>query len=157
MGRRGSLLVFSYLLCIGCIQSLVEDPLITYEALYQVGMDFYRDKNWENCLAFIHKSLEDYNFYKENSIKCRLDCKDRLSNAKYEWIVSSNDVKDDMMTLKFLEQVAYESNCVKRCFKRVFGDRPEQKNRRVPNRVDEDFENGRPYHFLQFCYYQVKT
>ncbi|KAK3102772.1 hypothetical protein FSP39_013837 [Pinctada imbricata] len=132
------------------VESLVEDPLVTYDALYQVGMDFYRDEKWSRCIAFINKALEDYYFFKENLVKCRLDCKDRYSKSDFSDVFR----RKDLLTLKFFGDLILESNCVKRCHKRVFGDRPEEEDRRVTNVVEEDFKRGRPYHFLQFCHYQ---
>lgn len=116
-----------------CVSS---DHSTTYEQFYELGMDAYRQEKWSKCSTFIQKAIDDYHFYKNAIIDCRLKCR---SNSSEEF---------SLVKLQFFHEMLEDSNCLRRCKKKTFGMRPDGPQ---PSVLDKKFEKRAPYNFLQFC------
>lgn len=116
------------------------DHITTYEQYYELGMDAYRQEKWSKCSTFLQKAIDDFHFYKNALIDCRLKCR---TNSSSEF---------SLLKLQFFHEIMENSNCLRRCKKKAFGLRPE---RPQPSVLDKKFEKRTPYNFLQFCLFRV--
>lgn len=146
-----SILFFAF--CV-TIHGLEEDPMTTYYRLYQYGVQFYNEKNFTVAKSLFEKALEDYHFYHQNAINCRVECRREKSNL-VENLEESRKVLD-ILEINIFENFIHQSKCIKRCYKRVFGERPDHHHNSETKRIDKDFEDGRIFQYLQFSYYEVR-
>ena len=146
----GMSFILGITVCLACIivpnHALPEEPLLTYDVLYRAGTEAYFQERWFECVANILRSLEDYVWYRNNLINCRLKC-----NKGSKESINSTDFS--LIDLNFFEMALKNSNCMRRCKKRVFGDRPES----VSKEVRKEFASKKPYDFLQICSFKVST
>ncbi|XP_061178196.1 prolyl 3-hydroxylase 2-like isoform X2 [Saccostrea echinata] len=137
------------------IKALEEDPLVTYYRLYELGVQHHREKNYTVANTLFEKALEDYHFYHKNAINCRVECR-RKNSTLEEKLTNSRKVLD-ILEINIFQSFIYQSKCLKRCFIRIFGGRPEHLPDSNTVRIDKDFEDGRHYQFIQFCQYELKN
>jgi hypothetical protein len=150
--KMHSIILFSVSFLTIC--ALEEDPMTTYFKLYELGAQYYREKNFTVANSLFEKAVEDYHFYHENVINCRLECR-RKNSSLVDKLASSGDVLD-ILEIRIYESFISQSKCLKRCFKRIFGDRPDLIPSADTRRIDKDFDVGRQYQFIQFCQYEVR-
>ncbi|XP_078332394.1 prolyl 3-hydroxylase 1-like isoform X2 [Crassostrea virginica] len=136
------------------VRALEEDPTTTYYRLYRDGTEFYTQKNFSFAKTLLEKSLEDYRFYHKNAINCRVEC--RRKNSLLLENFEDSRKSTDILEIGLFENFIHQSKCMKRCFKKVFGERPDHIHSSESKRIDKDFETGRVYQYLQFCYYELK-
>ena len=136
------------------VRALEEDPTTTYYRLYRDGTEFYTQKNFSFAKTLLEKSLEDYRFYHKNAINCRVEC--RRENSLLLENFEDSRKSTDILEIGLFENYIHQSKCMKRCFKKVFGERPDHIHSSESKRIDKDFETGRVYQYLQFCYYEVR-
>lgn len=117
-----------------------EDHSTTYEQLFELGMDAYRQEKWSKCAIFLQKAIDDYHFFKNAIIDCRLQCR------------SLSDEEFASPKLQVFHEMLEDSNCLRRCKKKKFGMRPDGPQ---PTALDKKFEKRAPYNFLQFCLFRV--
>lgn len=146
-----SILFFAF--CV-TIHGLKEDPMTTYYRLYQYGAQFYNEKNFTVAKSLFEKALEDYHFYHQNAINCRVECR-REKSTVAENLEESRKVLD-ILEINIFENFIHQSKCIKRCYKRFFGERPDHHHNSETKRIDKDFEDGRIFQYLQFSYYELK-
>ena len=132
--------VLLILICIPEDDGFKEDHTTTYEQYFELGMDAYKQEKWTKCSDFLQKAIDDFHFYKNAIIDCRLKCRTDLST---DALSSKEQIFHGMLE---------ESNCLRRCKKKKFGMRPEGPQ---PTALDKKFEKRAPYNFLQFCQFQV--
>lgn len=145
--------ILFFVFCV-TIHGLEEDPMTTYYRLYQYGTQFYNEKNFTVAKSLFEKALEDYHYYHQNAKDCRVECRREKSNLA-ENLEESRKVLD-ILEINIFENFIHQSKCIKRCYKRVFGDRPDHHHNAETKRIDKDLEDGRIFQFLQFSYYELK-
>lgn len=121
------------------------DPSRSYDILYNKAVEAYLDENWEQCIASMNEAIEDYHFYNDAQIGCRLSCK-KPSGEKE---VTPQHVED----LRYWETMIKQTLCILKCKKKVLQGRAEI----ISRTVSQDFESYKPYDYLQLCYFKVHT
>lgn len=46
-----------------------EDPFVSYDFLYNEGVNSYLEENWEKCVENIEGALRDWHWWRENVAK----------------------------------------------------------------------------------------
>ncbi|XP_060578762.1 prolyl 3-hydroxylase 1-like isoform X6 [Ruditapes philippinarum] len=123
------------------VESLMHDRLTNYAQYYDLGMDAYRQEKWPKCAEFFQRAIDDFHFFKDTVIDCRLNCKKGQPEFK--------EISHQLIFHDILER----SNCLRRCKKKKLGDRAEEEIEMV---YDKKFEERTPYNFMQFCYFKGK-
>nr|XP_045620540.1 prolyl 3-hydroxylase 1-like isoform X2 [Procambarus clarkii] len=77
--------------------------------------------------------------------RCRRKCSGESAAGK---LMSAKLSEDD----RFYERAVYNTLCVVKCKKSIFGSRMD---RIVEGNINEDFHNRKPYDYLQLCYFKV--
>lgn len=125
------------------VDSLPDDPHLTYDRLYNAGVEAYVKERWWECATHIKRALDDYKYYTENLSDCRQVCKH----------YNNYDVRSTAFAeLHFFDNAIKRSDCIRRCKKKRFGDRPETE---AVIEVRLEFENLKPYDYLQICAFKV--
>uniref|UniRef100_A0A0N4ZG57 TPR_REGION domain-containing protein n=1 Tax=Parastrongyloides trichosuri TaxID=131310 RepID=A0A0N4ZG57_PARTI len=142
-----------FIFFIFCIPSLFyctpEEPTITFESLFQYGKSAYTEQNWGDCVAFMLKALEDFNFYMGEKIWCRQKCDKEIAGLKENHKIEDNTA---LLFHSLMYTQSQKALCLLRCQVWKFTDeRPPLKD----FKVYEDFQNGKPYEYLHFCYYKL--
>jgi len=119
------------------------DPSRSYDILYNKAVEAYLDENWEQCIASMNEAIEDYHFYNDAQIGCRLSCK-KPSGEKQ---VTPQHVED----LRYWETMIKQTLCILKCKKKVLQGRAEI----ISRTVSQDFESYKPYDYLQLCYFKL--
>ena len=137
-----SLIAFMILTLVPENDGSKNDHTTTYEQYFELGMDAYKQEKWSKCSEFLHKALNDFHFYKNAIIDCKLNCRNEKSTNL--WVSKEQN----------FHGMLEESNCLRRCKKKKFGLRPEGPQ---PVDLDKKFEKRAPYNFLQFCQFRVRN
>ncbi|XP_052286889.1 prolyl 3-hydroxylase 1-like isoform X2 [Dreissena polymorpha] len=125
------LLLLSLFVLENC-NSLSSHSALSYEQLYDLGMDAYKNGKWDKCSSLFQKAIDDYHFYKRTLIDCRLKCKDKKAPPSFS-------------------NILVEGNCLRKCKKKVLGFRAELE---VSFAVNKKFEERAPYNYMSFCYFK---
>ncbi|XP_033752087.1 prolyl 3-hydroxylase 1-like [Pecten maximus] len=144
-----------YVLCIlsSTCFGLSDDPQMTFDKLFSAGMLAYNQEDWQTCIRSMERAQDDFKFYKQTVLDCRINCRKKFRTFENGDLESSVKQTDNSLSfLKFYDQIIFESDCIKRCRKSIFGERPEK----VPKNVLTNFENRLAYSYLQFCYYKIR-
>uniref|UniRef100_A0A0N5CEM2 Procollagen-proline 3-dioxygenase n=1 Tax=Strongyloides papillosus TaxID=174720 RepID=A0A0N5CEM2_STREA len=126
-----------------------EEPEITFEDLYINGKSAYSREEWGDCIAFMLKALEDFNFYLGEKIWCRQKCTKEIAGLN-----ENHKINDDTNLLfhSLMYTQAQKALCLFRCqIWKFTEERPPMKN----FQIYEDFQNRKPYEYLHFCYYKL--
>ncbi|CAD5218624.1 unnamed protein product [Bursaphelenchus okinawaensis] len=122
------------------ISATPEDPTLTFEALYKYGKNEYTSGNWNDCVGFMRRAIEDFNYYRDETLWCRQKC---------AMVVESTDDKLDLARMYNTAQMAL---CLLRCREDKFTERrPPLQN----YQIYDEFMNRKPYHYMQLCYYKL--
>ena len=119
------------------------DPATSYDILYNQAVEAYLDESWDVCITRMNEAIEDYHFYKDAVVGCRLEC----LKESFEKPLVSPQLED----MKLWEKMIKKTLCLLKCKKSILKDRAEI----IDHKVREDFETLRPYDYLQLCYYKV--
>lgn len=127
----------------GCSAATSADPSRSYDILYTKAVEAYLDENWEQCVTSMNEALEDYHFYIDAQVGCRLSCQKPSSN-KY---ITPQNLED----LTHWETMIKQTLCILKCKKKVLKGRAEI----ISRSVSHDFESFKPYDYLQLCYFKI--
>ncbi|XP_064634488.1 prolyl 3-hydroxylase 1-like isoform X2 [Lineus longissimus] len=133
--------------CLASSRAPVQNPDITFETLYTEGKDAYYEERWAECVSFVLKSLEDYKFYRRNLAHCRLSCRAQTGSLVKK---KRKDIGDNLDMLFFYGAVQ-NSDCNRRCHKKLFGRRREVTDQETL----KAFETLEPYNYLQLCFFRL--
>jgi len=124
------------------------------EDSYAKGKDAANKQDWTNCISFIQKAVNDYNFYVDSFIYCRHEC-DRLV------LNSTLFAPEHIPGFKYEEQIIRQSFCLSKCIddenRASIADGQESKGYVTASQTLIDFEKLTPYEYLLFCYDKVMT
>ncbi|KAI6189146.1 hypothetical protein M3Y98_00431100 [Aphelenchoides besseyi] len=133
--------VFTSLLLFVFASATPEEPSLTFEALYKYGKAEYTDENWYDCVGFMKRALEDFNYYKDLNLWCRERCDISIGTS------------EEYPELSMMFTNAQKALCLLRCRQDKFTvERPALRN----NLVYQEFLNRRPYHYMQLCYWKLR-
>ncbi|XP_069132833.1 prolyl 3-hydroxylase 1-like isoform X3 [Argopecten irradians] len=127
--------------------TLPKGPSLTFGRLYLSGLRAYGDQKWHKCVLFMEMAIEDYHFYKETIINCQLKCKKEVNRYTDDRKFSVVDMQDFSIQLRLIERT-----CIHTCRKEIFEHRPDTP---VSEENWKDFESGKPYNYLHYCYYKI--
>ena len=116
------------------------DSIKTFDQFYDMGMDAYKKENWERCILSFNKSLDNYKFYRNTVVECRLQCQESrkmVEKSSYE---------------ELLFGILKDSKCLRKCKLEKFAIRPEEE---ISRSYEKRIQDRRPYNYLQFCYFKV--
>ncbi|XP_030848736.1 prolyl 3-hydroxylase 1 isoform X3 [Strongylocentrotus purpuratus] len=118
------------------------DQEVTYDELYQSGMQSYTNEDWASTIFFFERALQEFDYFRASLTECRLKCQ----NVSH---ISSSG-KDTLSELKVFEAVFKKADCTRRCKLKKLGGRSE----RIDDAVTDKFLSMTPYSYLQFAYYK---
>ncbi|XP_021368340.1 prolyl 3-hydroxylase 1-like isoform X2 [Mizuhopecten yessoensis] len=139
--------LLSWYCCVGLLSASPRSPVLTFGRLYTAGIQAIRDRKWHKCILFMKMAIEDHRFYKESIIDCRLKCKQEVHKHTGDSSFTVLDFQDVYLQLALTERA-----CVQICRNVVFEERPIT---RISEEYWHDFNIGKPYNYLHFCYYKV--
>uniref|UniRef100_A0A0R3S3C0 TPR_REGION domain-containing protein n=1 Tax=Elaeophora elaphi TaxID=1147741 RepID=A0A0R3S3C0_9BILA len=138
------------LLHINVISCTSEEPEVTFEQLYKYGKNEYTNGNWNDCIAFFLRSIEDFDYFVEENVWCREKCaREHKINRQTEL----KDAGEDIAEIAMMYTNAQHALCLFRCKNdRLTSMRPPVND---PD-VFEEFQSRKPYQYLQICYWKQK-
>lgn len=149
MLSRHHCFLITRLLVVLLSQSLIAatsaDPSQSYDILYNQAVEAYLDENWDVCVAKMNEAIEDWHFYQDAVVGCRLKCQ----RDSAEQLLTSPQLED----MKLWERNIKQTLCILKCKKGILKNRAEI----VAKNVVQDFENFKPYDYLQLCYFKVSV
>lgn len=80
--------IFSYII-LSCYAS-PDQPELTFENLYKYGKRSYTDGEWHDCVGFMLRAVEDYHYYRDETLWCREKCEIQINESPSE-ILSLDD------------------------------------------------------------------
>ena len=119
------------------------DPSQSYDILYSQAVEAYLDEDWSVCVAKMNEAIEDWHFYQDAVVGCRLKCQ-RDS-------VGQPVVSPQLEDMKLWERLIKQTLCILKCKKGLLKNRAEI----VAKNVVQDFDSFKPYDYLQLCYFKV--
>ncbi|GMS94768.1 hypothetical protein PENTCL1PPCAC_16943 [Pristionchus entomophagus] len=137
---------FLLLLCVYQCSATLEEPEITFEKLYKFGKDAYTVGEWSDCIGFMRRALEDWDYYQSEYFSCAAKCVKKLPEPKF-----GADSEPSHVVLARFHHTSQRALCVRRCRReRLSSRRPAIARRDVVH----DFMERRPYNYLQVCHWK---
>ncbi|XP_052066781.1 prolyl 3-hydroxylase 1-like isoform X2 [Mytilus californianus] len=121
--------------------------------MYTSGLNAYVGGKWFQCSAFLEKAIQERKSYKTVIVDCRLHCRSDSVLSDF-FIPADLNTSVDALRLNFFENLVKESHCLKACKTEKLGY--QMSENRVLLEIEEDFDNLKPYSYLQFCYYKLE-
>jgi hypothetical protein len=116
----------------------------TCDVLYHEGIEAYLEERWQDCIDNLEHALSGYRLLKQTDVNCRLKCH---SEADGTPLMGQINIED----LQFFEKLVRKTLCLLKCSKH----NPKGGLNGLPKDVEREFEDLKPYEYLQLCYYQV--
>ncbi|OZC10984.1 hypothetical protein X798_01810 [Onchocerca flexuosa] len=138
-----------------------EEPEVTFEQLYKYGKTEYTKGNWNDCIAFFLRSIEDFDYFVDENVWCREKCarEHKINRQTGPFILFNifidklNDAREDIAEIAMMYTNAQHALCLFRCKNdRLTSMRPPIKD---PS-IFEEFQARKPYQYLQICYWKQK-
>nr|CDJ88675.1 Hypothetical protein CBG13716 [Haemonchus contortus] len=121
------------------VSSTPDDPKLTFEQLYQYGKWEYTDKNWPDCVAFMRRALDDFQYFEDELVWCRRKCGGQ---------VEAPDV--DSLSQKHAQ--SERALCLLRCKREKF---TEERPPLEKMNTYYDFVERKPYQYIHICYWNM--
>ncbi|XP_069694101.1 cartilage-associated protein-like isoform X2 [Periplaneta americana] len=125
-------------------QTGIETDEKTCDVLYRDGVEAYLDERWQECVDNLERALSSYRVLKHTTVNCRLKCQ---SEAEESAFMDPRNIED----LHFYDKMIRKTLCLLRCNKHD----PKGGLNPIPRHVEQEFEDLKPYEYLQLCYYQT--
>lgn len=113
------------------------------DVLYSEGVGAYLDERWQDCIDSFERAVTEYRVLKQNAVNCRIKCHGEADESPF---MGPKDVED----LQFFEKMVKNTLCLLKCNKY----KPKSGLNGLPEKVQKEFEQLRPYEYLQLCYFQ---
>ncbi|KAE9555013.1 hypothetical protein FO519_001759 [Halicephalobus sp. NKZ332] len=134
---------------ISCSNQTPDQPSLTFEELYKYGKNEYTTKNWSDCVAFMLRALEDYQYYVDETLWCRQKCNQQVKEVPSEVLGSQTP---ELVQIILQYSTTQKALCLLRCrIDKFTEERPPMSN----YDVYEEFQDRKPFHYLQFCYWKM--
>lgn len=110
----------NFIILILNLNNAITEPILTFEQFYEFGKNEYTLKEWQNCVAFFLRAIDDFNYFQDEIIWCRKKC------LKYQFLFNeTDDLKnindiDDFMTTKIMYSEAQRSLCLLKLINKLF-------------------------------------
>ncbi|GMR46337.1 hypothetical protein PMAYCL1PPCAC_16532, partial [Pristionchus mayeri] len=134
------------LLALHAATATQEDPEITFERLYKFGKDAYTNGEWADCIGFMKRALEDWEYYQSYILSCASKCIKKLPEPQFD-----ADADPKHKVLARFHHTSQRALCIKRCRRERLSSRRPAISRRE---VVHDFIEQKPYNYLQVCYWK---
>jgi hypothetical protein len=118
----------------------------TCNALYRQGIEAYLEERWQDCIDNLERALSSYRLLKQKTVNCRLMCRAEVDESSA--LMSAKNIDD----LQFFEKMIRKTLCLIKCNKH----NPKDGMNGLPKSTIKEFEDLKPYEYLQLCYYQVR-
>jgi hypothetical protein len=115
-------------------------------ALYRDGIEAYLEERWQVCIDNLERALSSYRLLKQTTVNCRLMCRAEVDESSS--LMSPKNIDD----LQFFEKMIRNTLCLIKCNKH----NPKDALNGLPKSTIKEFEDLKPYEYLQLCYYQVR-
>lgn len=121
-----------------------EDTRKSCDVLYRDGVEAYLDERWQDCIDRFERAVTDYRVLKQDTVNCRVKCHAEADESTF---MGPKEVDD----LRFFEKMVRNTLCLLKCNKY----NPKGGLNGMPKDVQKEFEELKPYEYLQLCYFQV--
>ncbi|KJH52101.1 hypothetical protein DICVIV_01680 [Dictyocaulus viviparus] len=114
-------------------------PQLSFEQLYQYGKYEYTDGNWHDCVAFMKRAMDDFQYYEDEIVWCRRKCGQQV------------ELPED----NFLSQKHAQSEralCLLRCKRERF---TEERPPLEKMSTYFDFVERKPFQYLHICHWRL--
>jgi hypothetical protein len=128
-----------------CSEIVVTGGEKSCDELYRGGIEAYLEERWQDCIDNLERALSSYRLLKQATVNCRLLCHAAVEEAS---LMGPKDVDD----LQFFEKMIKKTLCLLKCNKH----NPKDGLNGLPKSAAKEFEDLKPYEYLQLCYYQVR-
>ncbi|WKY04506.1 hypothetical protein Q1695_005483 [Nippostrongylus brasiliensis] len=116
-----------------------DDPQLTFEQLYQYGKYEYTDKNWPDCVAFMRRAIEDFQYFEDELVWCRRKCAGQVE-------------KPDESSFSQKHATSERALCMLRCKRERF---TEERPPLGKMSTYFDFVERKPYQYMHICYWRM--
>ncbi|GMT23007.1 hypothetical protein PFISCL1PPCAC_14304 [Pristionchus fissidentatus] len=137
--RISYLLLFSIANCLATL----EDPELTFEKLFKFGKDAYTEGRWTDCVGFMRRALEDWDYHQSETHSCAARCIKKLPAPSFD-----ADAQPNYVVMSRFHHSSQRSLCINRCRRERFSSRRPAISKRD---VVHDFLERRPFNYLQVC------
>ncbi|KAI6177781.1 hypothetical protein M3Y97_00945100 [Aphelenchoides bicaudatus] len=104
------------------------------------GKSEYTSENWQDCVGFMRRAYEDFNYYRDEMLWCRQKCGMRIEGPT------------EINELSLMFSGAQRALCLLRCRQDKFtNQRPPLSN----YHAYEDFMQRKPHFYMQLCYWKL--
>ncbi|KAF8356456.1 hypothetical protein PRIPAC_98079 [Pristionchus pacificus] len=124
----------------------LEDPELTFERLYKFGKDAYTAGEWADCVGFMRRALEDWDYYQSETLSCAARCLKKLPELRFDAKADPNHA-----ALARFHHTSQRALCIRRCRRERFSPRRPGIARRE---IVHDLMERRPYNYLQVCHWK---
>jgi hypothetical protein len=115
------------------------------DALYRDGIEAYLEEKWQDCIDNLEHALSGYRTLKQITVNCRIKCHAEADESRT--LMGPRNIDD----LQFFEKMVRKTLCLLKCSRH----NPKGGLNGLPKDVEKEFEDLKPYEYLQLCYYQV--
>ncbi|VDN19934.1 unnamed protein product [Gongylonema pulchrum] len=162
--RNATIYILTLILSFLCISSCTSDEpelrkasiinwtlwQVTFEQLYKYGKNEYTTGNWNDCIAFFLRAIEDFDYFVDENVWCREKCAREHQKSRQTEL---KNAAEDIAEIAMMYANAQHALCLFRCKnERLTSMRPPLND---PS-VFEEFQNRKPYQYLQICYWKQK-
>jgi len=125
-------------------ETVGEETHKSCDVLYREGVEAYLDERWQDCIDSFERGVSEYRTLKQNTVNCRIECHSEADESPF---MGPKEIDD----LQFFEKMVRNTLCLLKCSKY----NPKGGLNGLPKDVQKEFEQLRPYEYLQLCYFQV--
>jgi hypothetical protein len=122
-----------------------EETQKSCDVLYRNGVEAYLDERWQDCIDSLEQAVEGFRTLKQDTVNCRTKC--HVEADESPLFMGPKEIDD----LQFFEKMVRKTLCLLKCNKY----NPKGGLNALPKNVQKEFEQLRPYEYLQLCYFQV--
>jgi hypothetical protein len=115
------------------------------DTLYRDGIQAYLEERWQDCIDNLEHALSQYQELKQTTVNCRIKCHEEADETRT--LMGRRNIDD----LQFYEKMVRNTLCLLKCGRH----NPKGGLNGLPKDVEKEFEDLKPYEYLQLCYYQV--